>query len=160
MREIDDLIEWNHQHASRFAFAELSPIPARRIAILTCMDARILPQALLGIKVGEAHVIRNAGGIVTDDVIRSLVASQQMLGTEKVIVIQHTGCGLDGLEDEEAAGRLEAHFGEPLPFRMRGFADVVESVRTSLVVLRESPFVEGTVRGFVYVVASGRLEEV
>lgn len=160
MREIDDLIEWNHRNSAKFAHPGLSAEPVRRIAILTCMDARILPQDLLGIDVGEVHLMRNAGGIVTDDVIRSLAASQQMLGTEKVMIIQHTRCGLSGLDDDEVHRQLTERFGVEPPFRMGGFGDVAESVRVSIRALRESPYVNGLVTGFVYDVDSGRLEQV
>jgi carbonic anhydrase len=126
------------------------------------MDARVDPARLLGLTEGDAHVIRNAGGVVDDDEIRSISLSQHLLGTREVIVIQHTDCGLLGLSDEEFADKLEAEAGERPGWSARGFDDLDDSVRASLERIRTSPFVlhPDSARGFVYDVADGTLREV
>jgi carbonic anhydrase len=139
----------------------VSAEPARKLAVVTCMDARIDVYRLLGLELGDAHVIRNAGGLVTDDALRSLALSQSLLGTRDVMVIQHTGCGLQGDEDEMRARVVEATGAEP-PLPLGAFADVEESVRRQLETLRSTPYlVEGrTARGYVYDIESGDLREV
>ena len=136
---------------------ELPAEPRRRLAVLACMDARLDPARVLDLEPGDAHVIRNAGGVVTDDAIRSLAISQSVLGTEEVLVIQHTRCGMLTPEDE-LRGRLA---GDP-PWPLHAFDDLEASVRDSVAAIRESPFVpnKGSIRGFVYEVESGRLREV
>jgi carbonic anhydrase len=126
------------------------------------MDARIDPVQVLGLRLGDAHVLRNAAGILTDDALRSIVLSQHKLGTQEVMVIQHTGCGLQGLHDAEVAGRIEATSGAPVPFAIGGFDDVDASVRTSLEGLRAAPWLarRDQVRGFVYDVDTRKLREV
>lgn len=158
--EIDLALAYNTEHGQAFATPHLAAPPARRLAIVACMDARVLPGSLLGLGAGDAHVIRNAGGIVTDDVIRSLLLSQVALGTREVMVIQHTRCGLEGLDEEELVARVEAERGRPPPFPLGGFDDVAASVASSVARLRAEPLLEGVVRGFVYRVDTGRLEEV
>jgi carbonic anhydrase len=130
--------------------------------VLACMDARLLPLRILDLDEGDAHVIRNAGGVVTDDAIRSLAVSQHMLGTEEVIVLQHTDCGMTKITDEEFAGKLEREAGERPSWPVHSFDDVEQSVRDSLERIRSSPFLVGTkgARGFVYDVANERLREV
>jgi carbonic anhydrase len=136
--------------------------PRRRLAVLACMDARLDPAALLGLEDGDAHVIRNAGGVVTDDAIRSLAISQTLLGTEEIVLIHHTDCGLLTVTDEEFAERLELETGSRPGWRAHAFTDLDQSVRDSIARLRESPFVQrdSSVRGFVYEVETGRLREV
>jgi carbonic anhydrase len=126
------------------------------------MDSRIDLFGLLGLPIGDAHVIRNAGGIVTDDVIRSLLISQRLLATAEVMLIHHTDCGMRTFADDEFAARIEAETGHRPPFALGAFADVEASVRESVTRITTSPFLvsRDTVRGFVYEVESGRLREV
>jgi carbonic anhydrase len=137
-------------------------LPKKRIAVLACMDARLDPKQALGLDDGDAHVIRNAGGVVTDDAIRSLAISQHLLGTEEIILIQHTDCGMQKVTDDELTERLEKHAGEPPPFEIGSFQDLEQNLRDSLQALRDSPFLLKTdaVRGYVYEVESGSLREV
>lgn len=162
MSVTDELLKNNATYADRYEGAGGSPQPAKKIAILACMDARILPSRALGLKEGEAHIIRNAGGVVTDDAIRSLAISQHMLGTEEVLVIQHTDCGLLKASDDEIAERLEQHAGQSPPFRAHAFDDLEQNLRESVAQLKASPFLLHTtsVRGFVFDVETGRLREV
>jgi carbonic anhydrase len=136
--------------------------PRRKLAVVACMDARLDPTRALGLEQGDAHVIRNAGGIVTDDVLRSLAISQHLLGTEEVVLIQHTDCGLLKVTDEELAERLEAQTGRRPEWRAHAFSDLEASVRDGIERVRANPFVPRTdsVRGFVYEVETGRLREV
>jgi carbonic anhydrase len=136
--------------------------PRRRLAVLACMDARLDPAALLGLEDGDAHVIRNAGGVVTDDAIRSLAISQNLLGTEEIVLIHHTDCGMLTFTDEQLAARLEEETGSRPEWRAHTFSDLEQDVRDSIGRIRESPFVPnaGSVRGFVYEVETGRLREV
>jgi len=149
---IDDLLRNAERYANVFTAGDLPTPPALRLAIVACMDSRIDLFALLGLHLGEAHIIRNAGGVVTDDVLRSLTLSQALLGTREVMVIQHTGCGLHG-EEEELRAKVRAAGAEP-PDRLHAFTDVEESVRASLARLAPSA------RGFVYEVEAGRLRAV
>ena len=141
---------------------KLAAAPSRRVAIVACMDARLPPLDALGLALGDAHVIRNAGGIVTDDVIRSLAISQRKLGTTEIVLIHHTDCGMTTITDEAFVAELEADAGEPPPFAIGAFADVEGSVRESIRRLRESPFLPSRdqIRGYVYDVVSGELAEV
>ena len=136
--------------------------PRLRLAVVTCMDSRIDLFRVLGLKLGDAHVLRNGGGLATDDALRSLVLSQQLLGTQEVMVIQHSDCGLEGLRDDELARRLESVSGVTPPYDFGGFSDVEKSVRTSLERIRNCPWLvrRDAVRGFVYDVTDGRLREV
>jgi carbonic anhydrase len=137
-------------------------VPGLGVAIVTCMDARIDPARLFGVGSGDAHVLRNAGGLVTDDVVRSLAVSQHKLGTRAVLVIQHADCGMEKATEEELVAELTAHAGTPPPWKVGAFSGVDASVRRSLAVLRESPFLvaRDDVRGFVFVEATGELREV
>jgi carbonic anhydrase len=139
-----------------------SPRPRLRITVLTCMDARIKLFDVLGLHHGDAHILRNAGGLATDDAMRSILLSQHKLGTEEIMVIQHTDCGLLGLHDADLAGRIEATTGHPVPFTFGGFDDVDESVRASLERLRAAPWLvrRDVIRGFVYDVTTQKLREV
>src|SRR3954465_7192494 len=120
---------------------DLPRVPARRTAIVTCMDARIDPLAALGMHLGDAHVIRNAGALVTDDAIRSLAISQRMLDTRAVVVMGHTDCGLEGLDEEAALAAIAQEAGTAPSWRLGAFASVDDQVRASVARLRESPFV-------------------
>lgn len=138
-----------------------TPRPRLRVAVLTCMDARIKLFDVLGLRHGDAHILRNAGGLATDDAIRSLLLSQHSMGTREIMVIQHTDCGLHRLHDADLASRLEAVTGHELPFHLGGFDDVDASVRTSINRLRSTPWLarRDAIRGFVYDVATGKLRE-
>jgi carbonic anhydrase len=164
---IDALLAANDRFAASFDVARAgcdisSPRPTRRASVVTCMDARIDLFAALGLALGEVHVIRNAGGIVTDDVLRSLVLSQRKLGTREVLIAQHTDCGLHGLDDQVLLAEVEADAGERPSFVFGGFTDLDASVRSSLARVRAAAFVphRAAVRGFVYDVVTGRLREV
>lgn len=158
---VDDLLRNAERYAAVFTAGELPVPPALRLSIVACMDSRIDLSALLGLRPGEAHVIRNAGGLVTDDVLRSLALSQSLLGTREIMVIQHTGCGLHGEEDALRGRVAEATGAEP-PWPLGAFADVEQSVREQLALLRTTPHLMGgaSARGFVYEVETGRLREV
>lgn len=161
MTQTDDLLANNVAYADGFTAAEAPGRPAKRVAILACMDARLDPGRALGLQEGDAHVIRNAGGVVTHDAIRSLAISQHLLGTEEIVLIQHTDCGMQTFTDEELADRLEQHAGERPPFDAHAFEDLEQNLRDSIRALQESPFLLKTdaVRGFVYEVETGRLRE-
>lgn len=158
----EDLIDHNAEWAQSFAYAGLPTPPARKLAVVVCMDSRIDVFAALGLEIGEAHVIRNAGGIATDDVIRSLAISQRFLGTEAVFVIQHTRCGMQTFADDELTEEIELETGQRPSWRIGAFKDLDRSVRTSVAAIRQSPFVPNReqVWGFVYDVESGLLREV
>jgi len=164
---IDELIAANDAFATSFDVDQAgcdvsSPRPTRHTAVISCMDARIDLFEALGLAIGEVHVIRNAGGIATDDVLRSLVLSQRKLGTREVLVAQHTDCGLYGLDDAGLLDEIEQETGTRPPFLFGGFTDLDASVRASVDRVRSAPFVphRDAVRGFVYDVATGRLREV
>ena len=159
---IDQLLRNNDAYAATAYPGSRHGAPNLGVAIVTCMDARINVFAALGLTEGDAHVIRNAGGAVTDDVIRSLVISQRLLGTREVAVIHHTDCGMQKFRDDDLRQRIEAEVGIRPPFAMEAFADLDADVRQSVARVRASPFLARTeaVRGFVYEVHSGRLREV
>jgi carbonic anhydrase len=161
MSVTDELLENNRRWAERFDKPNLSNRPAKKVAIVSCMDARFLPSRVLGVEEGDAHIIRNAGGVVTDDEIRSLAISQHLLGTEEIVLIHHTNCGLEGIEEEEIRAQLREAAGVEPPWRIEAFTDVDESVRESIRRITESPFIpHKNVRGFVYDVTDGSLREV
>jgi carbonic anhydrase len=143
-------------------YAGLAARPASGVAIVTCMDARIDVYRLFGLSVGEAHVIRNAGGLVTDDALRSLAISQRFLGTREVVLVHHTGCGMQGLDADSFLADLERETGVRPAWSPGGFDEPQEDVRRSVAAVLGDPFVveKGSVRGFVFDVATGRLEEV
>ena len=158
----DEPLENNRRWAAAFDKRGLSNRPAKQVAIVACMDARFLPSRVLGVEEGDAHIIRNAGGVVTDDEIRSLAISQHLLGTEEVVLIHHTECGMLTFSDEEFAQRMEEATGERPPWPAHAFPDLDENVRASIRTIRESPFIpnKSSVRGFVYDVKTGSLSEV
>lgn len=133
-----------------------------RVAVVACMDARLHPREVLGLKEGEAHVIRNAGGIVTDDVIRSLTISQRLLGTREIMLLLHTDCGMQRFSDDDFKAAIEEETGVRPPFAMGAFADLDDTVRQSIARLKESPFLihVDAIRGFIYDVETGGLSEV
>jgi carbonic anhydrase len=158
----DDLLGRNQDYAAGFELADLSARPRTGVAIVACMDARLDPARALGLAEGDAHVIRNAGGVVTDDAIRSLAISQHLLGTEEVALLHHTGCGMTTFTDEEFAQRLEQASGQRPDWAPGSFPDAEQDVRDSIRRVRESPFLphRDNVRGFIYEVESGRVREV
>jgi len=162
MSHADQLLENNRVYASRFAKGHLSHRPARPVAVVTCMDARLDVHRALGLEEGEAHVIRNAGGVVTDDVIRSLLISQRLLGTREILVIHHTNCGMMTFSDDGLKRQIEADTGLRPPFALEAFPDLDGDVRQSMARIERSPFVphRDLIRGFVYDVGNGTLREV
>jgi carbonic anhydrase len=158
----DDLLRNSERYAAAFEKGDLRSPPDRKVAVLACMDARLDPARILGLEEGDAHVIRNAGGVVSDDAIRSLAISQHLLGTEEVVVIQHTDCGMLTLSDEEFAGRLESETGRRPDWNAQTFDDLEAHLRDSIERIRRDPFILRTdsVRGFIYEVETGRLREV
>jgi carbonic anhydrase len=132
------------------------------VAVVACMDARLHVSALLGLDIGDAHIIRNAGGVVSDDAVRSLVISQRLLGTDEIILIHHTDCGMLTFRDDDVKAQIEADTGIRPSFALEAFADVDEDVRQSIARVKANPFIphRDNVRGFVYDVRTGRLNEV
>ncbi len=162
MDTIDELLENNQAFATGLADQHLDVEPQRRLAIVTCMDSRLDVFAALGLGNGEAHVLRNAGGVITDDVIRSLAISQRKLGTREVMLIHHTDCGMQKITDDGFRMELQETTGVSPSFAIESFADVEADVRQSILRVRRSPFLphREVVRGFVYDVDSHRLREV
>jgi carbonic anhydrase len=162
MTETDTLLENNEAYASSFDKGDLPLPPGRKVAVLACMDARLDPARALGLEEGDAHVIRNAGGVASDDALRSLAISQHLLGTEEIVLLHHTDCGMLTFTDEDFAQKMEAETGVRPEWRTLSFTDLDEAVRKTLERIRESPFIPRTdkVRGFVYEVETGRLREV
>lgn len=157
----DELLENAQRFADGFDQGKLPMPPAKHVAVVACMDARLNPQATLGLGLGDAHVIRNAGGVVTDDVIRSLAISQRLLGTTEIVLVHHTDCGMLTFRDDEVKNQIAADTGIRPPFALEAFADVDDDVRQSIARIQASPFVSHkTVRGFVYEVEKGTLREV
>jgi carbonic anhydrase len=159
---IDLLLENAEAYAAGFDKNGLPMPPGRRVAILACMDARLNPYGLLGLSEGDAHVIRNAGGVVTDDEIRSLAISQRLLGTEEIMLIHHTDCGMLTFGDDEFRQDIQREIGIKPEWPAETFDDLDEDVRQSIARIKASPFIPKTdsVRGFVYDVETGRLREV
>jgi carbonic anhydrase len=162
MDTIDQLLENNRAFADGLAERHLSIEPSRRLAVVTCMDSRLDVFAALGLGDGEAHVLRNAGGVITDDVIRSLAISQRRLGTRDVMLVHHTDCGMQKLTDDGFRTELQETTGVAPAFAIESFTDVEEDVRQSIRRVRTSPFIphRDTVRGFVYDVDTHRLREI
>jgi carbonic anhydrase len=158
----DSLLDNNAAYVSTFDNGTLPRAPARKLAVLACMDARLDPAKVLGLNEGDAHVIRNAGGVVSDDALRSLAISQNLLGTEEIILIHHTDCGMLTFTDDEFAQKLEDETGHRPEWRAHAFADLEQNVRDSIDKVRNSPFVPRTdsIKGYVYEVETGRLREV
>ncbi len=162
MTVTDTLVENANTYAADFDKGSLPLPPGKGIAVLACMDARLNPYGLLGLEEGDAHVIRNAGGVVDDDAIRSLAISQNLLGTEEIVLIHHTDCGMLTFTDEEFAAKLESETGERPDWTAHAFPDPEADVRAGIGRIRQSPFIPHTdkVRGFVYDVHTGLLNEV
>jgi carbonic anhydrase len=162
MSTTDELLNNAKVYRERFTKGDLPLPPARKVAVLACMDARLNPYGLLGLQEGDAHVIRNAGGVATDDEIRSLAISQRLLGTEEIILIHHTDCGMLTFTDDEFKRSVQDDVGIKPEWAAEAFADLDEDVRQSIARIKASPFIprKGSVRGFVYDVYSGELREV
>ncbi len=161
MSTTDELLANAQTYAASFDKGDLPLPPARKVAVLACMDARLNPYGLLGLDEGDAHVIRNAGGVVTDDEIRSLAISQRLLGTEEIILIHHTDCGMLTFTDDEFKRSVQDEVGIKPEWAAEAFADLDEDVRQSIARIEASPFIpRKNVRGFVYDVHSGQLREV
>ena len=162
MSTTDELLANADAYAASFENGHLPLPPARKVAVLACMDARLNPYGLLGLKEGDAHVIRNAGGVVTDDEIRSLAISQRLLGTEEIVLIHHTDCGMLTFTDDEFKRGIQDEIGIKPEWSAESFTDLDEDVRQSIARIKSSAFIPHTdqVRGFVFDVATGRLNEV
>jgi len=162
MSATDELLTNNEAFAESFDKADLPLPPAKKVAVIACMDARVNPYPILGLDLGDAHVIRNAGGVVTDDEIRSLAISQRLLGTEEVILMHHTDCGMLTFSDDEFKDQIQKDTGIKPPWSAEAFKDLEEDVRQSIERVKSSPFIpnKSSVRGFVYDVKTGRVSEV
>lgn len=162
MSVTDELLANAEQYAEGFDRSGLPMPPAKRVAVLACMDARLNPYALLGLGEGDAHVIRNAGGVVTDDAIRSFAISQRLLGTEEIVLIHHTDCGMLTFGDDDFRRQIEADTGVKPAWAAETFDDLEGDLRQSIARIKASPFIprKDAVRAFVYDVETGRLSEV
>jgi carbonic anhydrase len=161
VRVTDELVENARRYAEPFDTSDLAIPPAKKVAVVACMDARLIPTRILGLDEGDAHVIRNAGGVITDDEIRSLAISQHLLGTQEIVLIHHTDCGMVRFTDEEFKTRLREASGTEPDWDVETFTDVDANVRESIRRITDSPFVpQKNVRGFVFDVQTGSLREV
>jgi carbonic anhydrase len=159
---IDELVHNANAYSESFENGDLPLPPAKRVAIVACMDARLNPYGLLGLHEGDAHVIRNAGGVITDDEIRSLAISQRLLGTEEIMLIHHTDCGMLTFRDDDFRRQVQQDTGIKPEWPAESFDDLEGDVRQSIARIKASPFIpkKDQVRGFVYEVATGALREV
>jgi len=162
MSATDELLDNAEQYEKVFRKGDLPMPPGKGVAVLACMDARLNPYGILGLSEGDAHIIRNAGGVVTDDAIRSLTISQRLLGTTEIILIHHTDCGMLTFTDDQVKAQIEADTGIRPPFALEAFSDLDTDVRQSIARIQASPFIphRDAVRGFVYEVETGRLRPV
>ena len=162
MSVTDELLENNERYAASFDKGNTPLPPARGVAVVACMDARLHVSAILGLGIGDAHIIRNAGGVVTDDAIRSLVISQRLLGTREIILIHHSDCGMVTFSDDAVKAQIKEDTGIRPPFSLEAFPDAADDIRQSIARIRASPFLPHTdqVRGFVFDLATGKLREV
>jgi carbonic anhydrase len=162
MSVTDELLQNNAAYAEAFKKGDLPLPPAKGVAVVACMDARLDVHKILGLEEGDAHVIRNAGGVITDDEIRSLTISQRLLGTREIVLIHHTDCGMLTFSDEELRAQIHEEVGMKPHFSMESFSDLEEDVRQSIARIQHSPFIphKDAVRGFIYEVETGRLREV
>ncbi len=158
----DELLQNNERYAESFDKGDLPVPPGKHVAVVACMDARLNVYGMLGLEEGDAHVIRNAGGVITDDEIRSLMISQRLLGTREIILIHHTDCGMLTFSDDELKAQIQEDVGIKPHFSMESFTDLEDDVRQSIARIQASPFIpyKDSVRGFVYEVETGRLREV
>ncbi len=162
MTVTNEFLAANADYAANFAKGDLAMPPARKTAVLACMDARLDPARVLGLEEGDAHVIRNAGGVATADAIRSLAISQRLLGTREIVLIHHTDCGMLTFEDDAFRQGIEAETGQRPEWAAEAFPDVDQDVRQSMQRIRNSPFIphRDQIRGFVYHVENGTLREI
>jgi carbonic anhydrase len=162
MSSTDQLLANNEAYVASFDKADLPLPPATRVAVVACMDARLNVYGMLGLHEGDAHVIRNAGGVITDDEIRSLVISQRLLGTEEIILIHHTDCGMLTFTDDDFKRSIEEDTGIKPTWAAESFADLDADVRQSIARIKASPFIphKDSIRGFVYELGTGKLREV
>ncbi|WP_119066675.1 beta-class carbonic anhydrase [Rubrobacter indicoceani] len=162
MSATDDLLKNNEAYVEGFDKKDLPIPPTKGVAVVACMDARLNVYGMLGLTEGDAHVIRNAGGVITDDEIRSLMISQRLLGTTEIILIHHTGCGMLTFTDDQLKDQIQSETGIRPPFSLESFPDLDENVRQSIARIKASPFIpnKDAVRGFVYDVETGGLREV
>jgi carbonic anhydrase len=161
MTVTDELLASAERYAATFDKGDLPMPPARQIAVVACMDARLNPYALLGLREGDAHLIRNAGGVITEDVIRSLAISQRLLGTKEIMLIHHTNCGMLTFTDDRFKAAIETETSLRPPWAPESFTDPAADVRQSIARIQANPFVplKDHVRGFVYDVTTGQLTE-
>ncbi len=161
MTSTDDLISNNSSYVASFEQGELPLPPAKKVAILACMDARLDPAKALGLQEGDAHVIRNAGGVASEDALRSLVISQRLLGREEIILIHHTDCGMETFTDDAVKEQIRAETGLRPSFALEAFPKAEEDVKQTAARIKANPFVpRRNIRGFIYEVETGRLREV
>jgi carbonic anhydrase len=161
MSATGELISNNAGYAASFTKGSLPLPPAKKLAVLACMDARLDPAKAMGLQEGDAHVIRNAGGVATEDTLRSIVISQRLLGTEEIVLVHHTDCGMETFSDDTVKGQILAETGLRPSFALEAFADAEEDVKQTAARIKASPFVvHKNIRGFVYEVETGRLREV
>jgi carbonic anhydrase len=164
MSKTDEVLQANENYSRNFKLGALPMPPARKLAIVACMDARLTVEPALGLKTGDAHIIRNAGGIVTEDALRSLIISHHLLGTEEFIIINHTDCGMLTFKDADLRSRLQASTGTVAaePKHFHAFGDLEENVRRQIEKVKSHPWIPNhlPVRGFIYDVKTGRLGEV
>ncbi len=162
MSATDEFLQNNEAYAAGFSKGDLPMPPGSKVAVVACMDARLNVYGILGLREGDAHVIRNAGGVVTDDEIRSLAISQRLLGTEEIILIHHTDCGMLTFKDDDFKAAIEQDTGLKPEWAAEAFSDLDADVRQSIARIKASPFVpnKDSIRGFVYEVETGRLREV
>lgn len=162
MTATEELLSNARGYADGFEAGELPMPPARRVAVIACMDARLNPYGLLGLSEGDAHIIRNAGGVVTEDAIRSLAISQRLLGTEAIVLIHHTDCGMLTFRDDDFRRQIQEDTGIKPGWAAEAFDDLEADVHQSIERIKASPFIprKDNVRGFVYDVKTGRLDEV
>ena len=162
MSSTDTFVANAERYAASFDKGRLPMPPASHVLVVACMDARLNPYGILGLSEGDAHIVRNAGGVVTDDAIRSIVISQRLLGTNEIILIHHTGCGMLTFRDDDVKAQIEADTGIRPSFALEAFGDLDADVRQSIARIKASPFIpnKDSIRGFVYEVETGRLREV
>jgi carbonic anhydrase len=163
MTDIETITSQNATYAENFAGKDLPPHPSKKIAVLACMDARIMVNEALGLKIGEAHIIRNAGGIATDDALRSLIISHELLGTEKIIIINHTECGMATFKDEDLQKKLsDKYHSNASDIKFHSFDDLEENVKNQIKRIKSTPFLSNivSVNGFIYDIKTGKIREV
>ena len=162
MSVTDELLQNNEAYAATFNQGDLPMPPGRQLAVVACMDARLDVYRILGLGLGEAHVIRNAGGVISEDAIRSLVISQRLLGTQEIILLHHSDCGMLTFRDDEVKDQITEELGTRPSFALEAFPDPEQDVRQSIIRLRANPFItkKDQIRGFVFDVKTGQLQEV